>query len=279
MKYFTLLAVLLSAFVSADEIRVASWNIYWLGGSGHNDRTSSDYQKLIQYASSLDADVIALQEVEDATWARKVFGDGYNYYFTNRRPDSKGLQRVGFAVRKGISVPDHQDYEQLGLDGSVRFGKDITISTGGGELRLLGVHLKSGCFSASLDSSKKACKKLKRQVPELEEWIDDRAEEGTPYVILGDFNRRLNLDIAGNKGVWEAIDDSHPTEFADLSNLAEDKTSSCWGGKYPQYIDHIVVDPRAKDMYVSNSFGALNFSGQFDKMISDHCPIYATFTF
>lgn len=279
MKYLVLLTSLLSVFVFAEDIRVASWNIYWLGSTSHNTRTENDYRLLSNYAASLNADVVALQEVEDASWARKIFGDDYNYYFSSRKPDTAGQQRVGFAVRKGIFVLDHQDYEELGLDGSVRFGKDITISSTGTELRLLGVHLKSGCFDNKLDSEKPACKKLKRQIPELERWIDDRAVESRPFVILGDFNRRLNIDITHNNGLWYEVDDSDPTEYADLSNLSEGKTSSCWGGRYPQYIDHIIVDPRAKAMYVADSFNTLGFNGRFNKMISDHCPIHATFTF
>ena len=66
---------------------------------------------------------------------------------------------------------------------------------GGQPLRLLSVHLKSFCHQDDLDnvsaSDNTDCGKLKRQIPILESWIEARAQEGVPLVVLGDFNRRM----------------------------------------------------------------------------------------
>jgi hypothetical protein len=52
-------------------------------------------------------------------------------------------------------------------------------------------------------------------------------------VVLGDFNRRMN--IAGDD-VWADLDDGDP----DLTKLTEGLTSACLNFRFPEYIDHIV---------------------------------------
>jgi len=68
----------------------------WLGSHSFNNRTEADYKELASYVKQLDADVIALQEVENSDYASKVFDDDYNYYFSTKT----WVQRVGVAVRK-----------------------------------------------------------------------------------------------------------------------------------------------------------------------------------
>jgi hypothetical protein len=44
----------------AESLKIASWNIAWLGSHKFNKRTGNDYLQLAKYAKQLDADVIAL---------------------------------------------------------------------------------------------------------------------------------------------------------------------------------------------------------------------------
>lgn len=273
----------------AEVIKIASWNIAWLGSHEYNKRTSADYQQLSQYAKQLDADVIALQEVESEEWARKVFGDDYNYYFSTK----DWVQRVGVAVKKsqGFSV-QAKEYKALDV-GKVRNGMDVTLTRNGKTVRLLAVHLKSGCFTTPLDNNsvdampnssdkeirrKEACTKLSKQIKPLEQWVDLRAAEGSAYMVLGDFNRRFSQDIASklpeDKGLWQALNDEGQEA---LWTPTTSVNSDCWGGYYKDYIDHIVFDPKAKAIYVENSFDQLVFEQKYTREISqnlsDHCPI------
>jgi hypothetical protein len=77
-----------------------------------------------------------------------VFGDEYDYYFSTRN----NAQRVGVAVKKssGYKVTS-TEYKALDV-GYVRYGMDITLAKGDEKLRLLAVHLKSGCFEKPLDN-------------------------------------------------------------------------------------------------------------------------------
>lgn len=274
---------------TAQTLKVASWNIAWLGSHEYNKRDNKDYQALTEYAQQLNADVIAMQEVESSEWAAKVLGDDYDYFFTTK----DWVQRVGVAVKKnkGYQVKA-QEYVELD-QGLARRGMDVTISKNGKSVRLLAVHLKSGCFDKALDAksvasmpdadekqqyAKTACAELARQAKPLEAWIDARAQENVPFLVLGDFNRRFIQDIklkhTEDQGLWQAIDDEGKESLWAPTINAESK---CWGGYYKDYIDHIVFDPKAKQQYVENSFSQLVFTPKYTREISqrlsDHCPI------
>ena len=292
IKFISLLIIALSFLSSptfAKTLKVASWNIAWLGSHEYNQRKDADYQKLARYARELDADVIALQEVENEKWAKKVFGDEYDYFFTTK----DWVQRVGVAVKKSSGY-QAQAIEYLELDqGLARRGMDVTLTKDGKSVRLLAVHMKSGCFDKALDQAsiekmpntnekeayaKTACAELAKQAVPLEAWVDARAEEGVPFLLLGDFNRRFVRDISLNhtetQGLWQAIDDQGAEALWAPTMMAESK---CWGGYYKDYIDHIIFDPKAKARYVDNSFDQLVFKPKYTKelsqTLSDHCPI------
>lgn len=289
MKNILFIFALISLPLKAEVLKVASWNIAWLGSHKFNKRTDNDYKELARYAKQLDADVIALQEVENSYYARKVFGDDYDYYFSTK----DWVQRVGVAVRKskGYQVTA-SEYKALDV-GRVRNGMDITLSKGDDKFRLLAVHLKSGCFDTALDNKsvtnmtsvsksdrkkKNACEKLSKQIIPLEAWIDQRASESVPFAVIGDFNRRFSQDIAKeygeDAGLWQAIDDdSAEAMWTPTAKI----NSDCWGGYYKDYIDHIVFDPKARQQYINGSFEQLVFDEKYSKKLSrslsDHCPI------
>ena len=273
----------------SQELKVASWNIAWLGSHEYNKRKSTDYEQLAVYAKQLDADVIALQEVESGEWAKKVFGNEYDFYFSTK----DWVQRVGVAVKKsaGLTVVA-KEYTDLDV-GRVRNGMDLTLSRNGKELTLLAVHLKSGCFTDPLDNKtvammpsssdkdekrKLACSTLSKQIEPLENWIDKQAKDNKAFIVLGDFNRRFSQDIsnkyAEDQGLWQALDDEGNES---LWTPTATKNSDCWGGYYKDYIDHVVFNPIAKSMYVNDSFEQLVFKEKYTKELSrsltDHCPI------
>lgn len=144
-------------------LRNAAWNMEHLAehnGSGCRSRQDGDYAALRAYADALDADVIAFQEVESAAAAARVFApERYQIVMETRaggsgRLECRGLaghylnrQATDFAVRKGLRVERLPDVSALHLgDENLRSGVDIRVhGEGGRPLRLLSVHLKSGC--------------------------------------------------------------------------------------------------------------------------------------
>ncbi|MFQ4136477.1 endonuclease/exonuclease/phosphatase family protein [Nodosilinea sp. PGN35] len=261
---------------SAAPLKIATWNIEHLrasSNSGPNPRTETDYQRLAAYAEQLDADVIALQEVEGAAAAARIFDpEEYAFFFSNQTEP----MLTGFAVRRGIDVIQNPDLAELDVGGGddLRYGADITITRNGRELRLLSIHLKAFCFQNPIDAPSNACMALNQQLTVLENWIDARAAAEVPFLVLGDFNRRLNL--LGDQ-FWFEIDDADPPN-ADLVNGTAGLLSQCWEGEFPNYIDHIVMDASSSRWLVPDSFEQLLFLEPIAQqdVLSDHCPIAIT---
>jgi endonuclease/exonuclease/phosphatase family metal-dependent hydrolase len=255
------------------DLGIASWNLAWLhhrSQRGPVKRGAADYERLRRYARRLTADVVAVQEVGGVEALRLVFDPSdYDYHLTSQR----GTQQVGFAYRKGLSVERHPDLTALDV-GGLRAGADLTVHVNGKALRLLAVHLKSDCFSEPLRSAKRACAKLRAQLPVLEAWIDERARAGQPFLVLGDFNRRLNA----SDPFYVELDDGDPPN-ADLTLLGAGHVSRCWGGKYPEPIDHMLLSRDALPWLRNDSFSEVGYDVEdtpFRSKISDHCPIAVT---
>lgn len=224
----------LAVGAAADELVLATWNMEHLAarnGDGCRPRSAADYTRLAAEAARIGADVIALQEVEDARAAARVFDPGtWQLVFSaqpapradtcRERPGQRRTpQRTGFAIHRarlaalGLRWRQLPPFTALGESGG-RWGTRIVILPIGDDqttgLELLAVHLKSGCAWDRLDragrgNDQEACDTLRRQRGILEEWLDGRAAAGAPFVVLGDFNRQLDQR---NDDLWRAIDDA-----------------------------------------------------------------------
>lgn len=245
-------------------------------------RTPEDFARMRHYARQLNADVVALQEVDGREAAERVF-PGYAFCFTGRGH----VQNVGFAIRRGIDF-HCVDYPALGMDGNgMRWGADLTLYPGTHrELRLLSVHLKSGCARQPLNSRKEECRQLAAQVPVLERWIDDRAGERVPFAVAGDFNRRFANERARARdqrgrlvAMWPELDDGDPPE-ADLNSVTADapyiRCSS--SERYRAYIDHIALSRTLAAWALPGSLERIVYSDSDARRfrLSDHCPLAVT---
>jgi len=268
---------------ASAPLKITSWNLEHLAernGQGCRPRTDADYAELRRHADALGADVIALQEVESKAAAERVFDPARYDVVMSARPQSRrggscygkpgqsiGHQAVGFAIRKGVSWTRNDDLSALALGNpDLRWGVDVTIA-GRRPMRLLAVHLKSGCNSGRAPSDAD-CPVLFDQLPVLERWIDGRAAAGESFVVLGDWNRR----IAASSDVFYAeIDDSDPAG-ADLTIASGNQAASC-KARYREFIDHIVLGAKATASMVPGSFEEYRYDLPEDRHPSDHCPI------
>ena len=264
--------------VAPAPLKLASWNFEHLAakdGDGCRPRTEADYAKLRTYVDRLGADVVAFAEVENKRAAERVFTtDRYRVVIERREPkgpattcggDSKQrfeAQKTGFAVRRDLKFRRSADLTALQLgDSRLRGGVDIVLRQAT-PLRLLAVHLKSGCFKGD-DPANEACPKLFNQLPVLARWVGARAKEQQPFVILGDWNRRL-----ANPGdeVFVTLDRITPLTLADAGQRARCQT------RYPDFIDHIVLGGGAGSRLVPGSFAELTYDEPDGQGPSDHCP-------
>lgn len=258
------------------RLRFGTWNIEWLNsqnGQGKRPRQDADYEALATYAKQLDADVIAVQEIDGIKAIERVFDPAlYTYFFEDRSSD----QLVGLVVKKGVKVKRYPDLKGLQVKGSSRLrrGVDLLVGQGPDAVRVLAVHLKSGCWSSPLDGPYKPredardCATLKAQTPVLKAWADERRAEQKPFIIMGDFNRRMSR----GDDVWDALQ-ADPRK-PDLQAQTMRTRSKCWSGKYPDFIDHIVLSDRASKLTVQGSFQQVTYSREDERYtLSDHCPI------
>lgn len=268
---------------AARPLKLASWNLEFLAekdGVGCQPRGAADYAAMKRIADGLDADVIAFQEAESIAAAARVFDPArFTIVMEAREGAPSGTcggehkdqqvirQAVGFAIRKALAFDRHPDVTSLmRSNAQLRSGVDITLrAPGRAPIRLLAVHLKSGCFSGT---DAKACPVLLDQIPALEAWIDAAARGPDRFAVLGDWNRRLTLP---GDMVWTEIDDGQPAN-ADLL-LADAGTPPACDPRYDSFIDHIVLDKRAATGLAG--FGETRYAPG-EKHYSDHCPVAVT---
>jgi len=241
------------------------------------------------------------------------------------QPDSLLAQYTMLAIRKssGISVAKIEDLVGLGVaqndagpNGTfvvrnVRWSLDATLQKGGTKFHLLVVHMKSGCFdgylrkdrwNAKVDTWKvepkkdNACDVYARQLPALRGWIAARKAAGEDFIIAGDLNRRLDLELLDDKSpdLWPIVTGSETAEPDDdiaLTHLPRGETTAtgvaCWSDQPPRErvaIDYFVLSPGMepsdgieirKVLFtdVKRSDGTPIASGPTDKTrLFDHCP-------
>ncbi len=268
-------------------IRVATWNMEHLAEAnevGCRPRTDADYARMKRDAAALNADVIAFQEVETKAAAERVFDPAlYDVVISGRPMSGRGgacngksglsirQQDVGFAIRKGVKWTRNPDVQALGLGNpDLRWGVDITVR-GSTPLRLLAVHLKSGCNSGRAPSDAD-CPVLFSQEPVLKTWIDDRVRNGEAFAILGDWNRRL---ASTGDQFFAALDRPQP-KAADLVLTNDGRPATC-NPRYREFIDYIVAGAEAAKLVVPGSFAEYTYGVPVEQHPSDHCPVSVSF--
>lgn len=187
----------------------------------------------------------------------------------------------------------------------VRPGLALTLTVNGEPVTFMNVHLKAGCASVTnedarypgrlLDDAAEACEVLSRQVAPLEEWIESRAKRSARFVLMGDFNRRIDdeekLAIAKDKVradgsdpagahstvggkattryLWPELNDGTPALYQVPLSTKEGGCTGFTG------LDHIVISEALKRInprvVFSKKVGVAERPGQRIET-SDHCP-------
>jgi 5'-nucleotidase (lipoprotein e(P4) family) len=292
-----------------DRLRLATWNVEYLvepatyaalAGSCVADggkvpgalrripcaivprlaRDEADFATLRRYAAQLDADVVALQEVDGPGAASRLL-PGYDYCFTARQ----NVQKNGFAIRRGLPHRCEPEYLPVSLDDRFRRGVVVTLFPGEArELTVMNVHLKSGCPEGPLsDAAQADCASLAAQVPPLKDWIDAQARAGNRFAIAGDFNRRLAReqgparDGEGRiRNLWAEIAARDPPA-AGLVRVSERLPfRKCISNDpYTSYIDDIVLSRDLARRLRPGDYVRVTYSDvdARERRLSDHCPV------
>jgi len=263
--------------LQARSWKIATWNLDWLTLRPHGDpalpdnvhpRRDADLLRLRAYADRLNADVVAFEEVDGLAAAARVF-DPARYTLLTIHEDV--VQQVGVAVRRDITVTQNADVTALDVEPDaphrLRNGLDATlVFPNGTALRILAVHLKTGCHTDRLSgSTRPQCVLLARQITPLAGWVGARQAEGGAYAVLGDFNRVMDTPEELSASVQSA---------GDVVRVTAKQADPCWDGG--AFIDHIFLGGTARAWLVPGSLRVMTyrFDDERDRArLSDHCPV------
>jgi endonuclease/exonuclease/phosphatase family metal-dependent hydrolase len=193
-------------------MRVATWNIYWLGNPAQIQRSESDHKLIAKVIRHLKPDVLALEEIVNPVELEQVlaFANGEGCDYRIKSSDSNWF------TSDPKPVDPESDLQKLFLcinNETVEFVKGAALHGGpfarmpyamrlrqrssGKEFVATGVHLRSG-YPQFLDPVR-AAKRLK-EVEALTRWLQGQAvAENNAFpkpdlddvVIMGDFNAQM----------------------------------------------------------------------------------------
>jgi endonuclease/exonuclease/phosphatase family metal-dependent hydrolase len=197
--------------------------------------------------------VIAFQEVKSREVVEHVLGRFAAEFETCAAPHT-AFQTVAFAWEKVISrnesrcIPNPDlavagDPEEGALSPSVRPGLALELRINGAPITFLNVHLKAGCANLvtgrgfagrKLTDADPACQILNRQIPILEDWVEQVAGRSPRFVLLGDFNRKIDEEEKARIAAAEVRTDG--------SDPASPNTRDAWGKVKSSYFWQEIAD-------------------------------------
>lgn len=264
-------------FIDSEHINIATFNIKWLG-DGIDDkepRSNAEYSKIAEVIMDIEADVIGVQEIENAAAIEKLLPyleDKYAYYVG----EEGGEQNCGVIYRKDIELETLGEYMPLAVrEDRTRPGFVFKARKGNFDFIAMVVHFKSTSRYDDTDEKRLASFQMrKEQSARAVFWADSiiKNTNERDIFIMGDFNDNPLRTKTQNLMSFK----SYP-----MLSFITAEMRSCKNPRHWDLIDHIVISREAKYRFIPGSERVFNFhSGLSEKLadaISDHCPVIATF--
>lgn len=260
-----------------QTLKISTWNMDWLLDSQTQHapfiptdiphRATDDLAALATYATRLHSDLIGLQEVGDTATLAHLFPlQDYQLFLS----DDNIPQHTAIAVRQGLVVQRNPDVTTLALSSAgphhpLRSGLDMTLKVDDTTLRVLVIHLKTGCWDNPPSEKHHACPILVQQFHALQNWLADRAKTGEAFAIIGDFNRRMTR----TDPLFLSLNQITPLDLVTAGHA-----SPCLNGSY--FIDHILLGGAAEKWKDPGSLRVMTIPQNGAQTLSDHCPVSIT---
>lgn len=284
----TILALFISTFVFGQSLKDLSfgesssfeaitWNLEFFP---KNNQITIDSTALA--ISKLDADVVALQEIDDVNAFQQLANSLPNYqgYII---PENYGNLTLAYLIKEDVEVVNHTSIYTSSSYTSMFAGRPpylIEVIHSGTSYFLINVHFKC-CGDGNLDMNDSSDEENRRlqAANQIKTYIDSYlANENV--IVLGDFNDLIEEGESNN--VFQSIiDDSENFLFADMY-IAQQSSSNWSFPSWPSHLDHILISNEliddfensynnAQTILIDNYF-ANGFNG-YDNCISDHRPV------
>lgn len=252
---------------------IISWNIKWFP---KNNNTASEVQEIL---ARLEADVYALQEIEDTTLLKQVVSNipGYECYFK-----SSYYGGLAYVYNKN-TIQINSKYEiftsQQYWNAFPRSPQVLDCNFMGNNYIIINNHFKC-CGDGILNTINTSDEENRRlqAVTYLKQYIDNTLL-GRRVILLGDLNDEI-IDNTANNVFQDFIDDNTNYLFTDM--LIAQGNSTDWSyPTWPSHLDHILITNELfTDFQNFNSLVSIiridDYMGtwsNYENNISDHRPI------
>jgi len=261
-------------FGTDTTFEVISWNIEWFPKNG---TTTANYVETI--LTNLQADVYALQEIDDTTLLKSVVANinGYECHFESSYYG--GLAYVyntnTVSINNKYEIYTSQPY----WNAFPRSPQVLELTFEGEDYVIINNHFKC-CGDGTLNTNDPNDEEMRRMtaVTLLKQYIDSLFTNER-VIVVGDLNDELT-DSPTNNVFQSFIDDTVNYMFTDM--LISQGNSANWSyPTWPSHLDHILITNELfADFSESNSEirciridDYMNSWNQYDNNISDHRPV------
>lgn len=269
------------AAVGIDStLEVVSWNVESFPKNG-----ATTVEDLSQAVEALDADVVALQEIENAAQFKAV--DAALTGYEGFRASSAGYDiNLAYLYKTDGPLTVDSIYEILTHDGDLPRAPLVLQGTFGDvPVVVINNHFKC-CGDNRLDLQDGWDEETRRYNAnvELKGYIEDHFA-GMRVIMVGDFNDELT-DAEASNIFAPFLDDPDHYRYADLP-IAEGPSSGWSYPAWPSHLDHVLVteplfaalDRPESDIRVIRLYDYFTSGwSAYDKDLSDHLPIFIRVT-
>jgi endonuclease/exonuclease/phosphatase family metal-dependent hydrolase len=281
---------------------IGSWNIKWFpdGGPGRSKSPSSgtDIPWLACAIAWLNVDVLAAQELKTDAHTQERWNELFRLLDQKTGGEwtslvdtcpGEGRQHVGFLYdRKKVQVKGRAEQAALNFSGEacgghVRPGLSAYFTfTGGLDLHLVTLHLKSGTSQSDFEKRQAALKGFSPLGSRLQAIVPD-----DDVVVLGDFNTMGCKDCSPTVRSEEERDRLQKALQATAVPLELRGGARCshYYERKPGLLDHFLVAPKMRELPFSGVPKAYGLCELFscspipgaepsvERALSDHCPL------
>lgn len=269
------------AVIGADStLEVVSWNVESFPKNG---AATAEY--LAQAVEALDADIVALQEIENAAQFQVV--DAALTGYEGFRASSAGYDiNLAYLYKTDGLLKVESIYEILTHDSDLPRSPLVLQGTFGDvPIVVIDNHYKC-CGNNQIDLTDSWDEETRRYNASLtlQAYIEENFA-GMRVIMVGDFNDELT-DSQSNNVFQNFLYDPGNFRFADMS-IAEGPNSGWSYPSWPSHLDHVLVtaplfsalDKAESDVRVIRLYHYFSSGwSAYDKNLSDHLPIFIRVT-